>query len=69
MYRHQTHLFWLGVALLFLLLSLSLATGAGVYGGREVTGFLLDDPALMADEKLAMIVHTLMPRYLLQQAI
>lgn len=65
MQRHQTHLFWLGVILLFLLICLSLATGAGVYGGREVAGFLLGDPALVADEKLAMIVHTLrLPRTL-----
>jgi len=63
--RHQTQLFWLGVVLLFLLICLSLATGAGVYGGREVAGFLLGDPALMADEKLAMIIHTLrLPRTL-----
>ena len=65
MLRHQTQLFWLGVVLLFMLICLSLATGAGVYGGREVAGFLLGDPALMADEKLAMIIHTLrLPRTL-----
>mgnify|MGYP000588368552 CR=1 FL=1 len=65
MLRYQAQLFWLGVLLLLLLISLSLATGAGVYGGREVAGFLLGDPALVADEKLAMIVHTLrLPRTL-----
>lgn len=65
MLRYQARLFWLGVLLLFLLICLSLATGAGVYGGREVAGFLLGDPAFVADEKLAMIVHTLrLPRTL-----
>ncbi|WP_139379737.1 iron chelate uptake ABC transporter family permease subunit, partial [Zoogloea sp. LCSB751] len=65
MLRYQAQLFWFSVLLLFLLISLSLATGAGVYGGREVAGFLLGDPALVADEKLAMIVHTLrLPRTL-----
>jgi len=61
--RYQAQLFWLGVLLLLLLISLSLATGAGVYGGREVAGFLMGDPAFLADEKLAMIVNTLrLPR-------
>ncbi|MFM5133562.1 iron chelate uptake ABC transporter family permease subunit, partial [Aeromonas rivipollensis] len=65
MLRYQAQLFWLGVLLLILLISLSLATGAGVYGGREVAGFLLGDPVLVADEKLAMIVNTLrLPRTL-----
>ena len=65
MLRYQAQLFWLGVLLLLLLISLSLATGAGVYGGREVAGFLMGDPAFVADEKLAMIVHTLrLPRTL-----
>lgn len=44
MLGYQARLFWLGMLLLLLLICLSLATGAGVYGGREVAGFLLATP-------------------------
>lgn len=54
-----------GVAVILLLSALSLATGAGTYGGAEVLGFLLGDPQQMADDKLAMIIETLrLPRTL-----
>lgn len=54
-----------GLLLLTLLGALSMATGAGVYGGADVLGFLLGDPHLVADDKLAMIVETLrLPRTL-----
>lgn len=62
--RHQALLLALG-GLLPLLAGLSLATGAGEYGATEVAGFMLGDPRLLADDKLAMIVHQLrLPRTL-----
>lgn len=65
MFRDQTSLFWLGLFLLFVLLSLSLATGAGVYGAREVLGYLIGDARWAGDEKLAMVLNTLrLPRTL-----
>ncbi|UAK71098.1 FecCD family ABC transporter permease [Aeromonas enteropelogenes] len=65
MLRHQTYLLWLGLFLLFMLLCLSLATGAGVYGAREVMGYLAGDPRFAGDEKLAMVLNTLrLPRTL-----
>ena len=65
MFRDQTSLFWLGLFLLFILLSLSLATGAGVYGAREVLGYLMGDARWAGDEKLAMVLNTLrIPRTL-----
>lgn len=55
----------IGLLLLLLLGAISMATGAGVYGGAEVLGFLLGDPLLVADDKLAMIIETLrLPRTL-----
>ncbi|SDS97009.1 iron complex transport system permease protein [Halopseudomonas litoralis] len=54
-----------GAALLTVLLMLSLATGAGVYGASEVLGYFRGDAALLADDKLAMIINTLrLPRTL-----
>lgn len=54
-----------GLAAIALLIGASLGTGAGVYGGADVAGFLLGDPARLADAKLAMIVHSLrVPRTL-----
>ncbi|MFR9718349.1 amonabactin ABC transporter permease subunit 2 [Aeromonas diversa] len=65
MLSHHARLLWLGLALALLLCGLSMSTGAGLYGAREVSGYLLGDPALMADEKLAMIIETLrLPRTL-----
>ncbi len=65
MFRDQTSLFWLGLFLLFILLCLSLATGAGVYGAREVLGYLMGDARWAGDEKLAMVLNTLrLPRTL-----
>ena len=57
MSRDQTSLFWLGLFLLFILLCLSLATGAGVYGAREVLGYLMGDARWAGDEKLAMVLN------------
>ncbi|MBZ6067663.1 iron ABC transporter permease [Aeromonas schubertii] len=65
MLSHHARLLWLGLALALLLCGLSLATGAGLYGPREVAGYLLGDPLFVADEKLAMIIDTLrLPRTL-----
>ncbi|WP_302473974.1 FecCD family ABC transporter permease [Stutzerimonas stutzeri] len=52
-----------GGGLLLVLLALSLATGAGVYGAESVLGYLLGAPEYVADDKLAMVVDTLrLPR-------
>ncbi|QCT95902.1 iron ABC transporter permease [Stutzerimonas degradans] len=52
-----------GGGLLLVLLALSLATGAGVYGAESVLGYLLGAPEYVADGKLAMVVDTLrLPR-------
>ncbi|XLX40670.1 FecCD family ABC transporter permease [Ectopseudomonas mendocina] len=52
-----------GGGLLLVLLALSLATGAGVYGAESVLGYLLGAPEFVADDKLAMVVDTLrLPR-------
>jgi len=52
-----------GSGLLLVLLALSLATGAGVYGAESVLGYLLGAPEYVADDKLAMVVDTLrLPR-------
>lgn len=62
---HQWVLLATGVALLVALLMLSMATGAGVYGAAQVLGYFRGDAALLADDKLAMIINTLrMPRTL-----
>lgn len=62
---HQWALLATGAALLTALLMLSMATGAGVYGAAQVFGYFRGDAALLADDKLAMIIHTLrMPRTL-----
>lgn len=62
---HQWVLLATGVALLVALLMLSMATGAGVYGPAQVLGYFRGDAALLADDKLAMIINTLrMPRTL-----
>ncbi|MCO5787078.1 permease [Pseudomonas sp. G11-1] len=62
---HQWALLATGAALLTALLMLSMATGAGVYGAAQVLGYFRGDAALLADDKLAMIIHTLrMPRTL-----
>lgn len=54
-----------GGGLLLSLLTLSLATGAGVYGADAVFGYLLGQPDYLADDKLAMVVDTLrLPRTL-----
>src|SRR3546814_984312 len=54
-----------GGGLLLVLLTLSLATGAGVYGADAVFGYLLGQPDYLADDKLAMVVDTLrLPRTL-----
>lgn len=54
-----------GGVLLLVLLGLSLATGAGMYGAAQVLGYFCGDPLLLADDKLAMIIHTLrLPRTL-----
>ncbi len=54
-----------GSGLLLVLLTLSLATGAGVYGADAVFGYLLGQPDYLADDKLAMAVDTLrLPRTL-----
>ncbi|GAA3561660.1 FecCD family ABC transporter permease [Marinobacter xestospongiae] len=54
-----------GLVAVALLIALSMATGAGVYGAPEVAGFYLGDPTLTADPKLAMILETLrLPRTL-----
>lgn len=52
-----------GGGLLLVLLALSLATGAGVYGAESVLGYLLGAPEYVGDDKLAMVVDTLrLPR-------
>lgn len=52
-----------GGGLLLVLLALSLATGAGVYGAESVLGYLLGAPEYVEDDKLAMVVDTLrLPR-------
>lgn len=52
-----------GGGLLLVLLALSLATGAGVYGAESVLGYLLGAPEYVSDDKLAMVVDTLrLPR-------
>tara|TARA_R110000764_G_scaffold15787_5_gene44681 strand:- start:20562 stop:21578 length:1017 start_codon:yes stop_codon:yes gene_type:complete len=62
---YQHLLLGLGALALLLLLGLSMATGAGVYGAHEVAGYLLGDASLRADDKLAMIINTLrLPRTL-----
>lgn len=62
---YQAFLILAGLAAVAILTGMSLATGAGVYGGADVAGFLLGDPARLADAKLAMIVHSLrIPRTL-----
>lgn len=65
MVKYQTPLFWLALFLLCTLFCLSLATGAGVYGAREVFGYLTHNPLWVSDEKLAMVLNTLrLPRTL-----
>ena len=65
MVKYQTPLFWLALFLLCTLFCLSLATGAGVYGAREVLGYLMGDARWAGDEKLAMVLNTLrLPRTL-----
>lgn len=62
---HQHLAFVAGCTLLGILLVLSMATGAGQYGATDVLGYLLGDPGLVADEKLAMVVDQLrLPRTL-----
>lgn len=59
----QKATFIAGGGLLLVLLALSLATGAGVYGAESVLGYLLGAPEYVADDKLAMVVDTLrLPR-------
>lgn len=59
----QKATFVAGGGLLLVLLALSLATGAGVYGAESVLGYLLGAPEYVADDKLAMVVDTLrLPR-------
>lgn len=59
----QKATFVAGGGLLLVLLALSLATGAGVYGAESVLGYLLGAPEYLADDKLAMVVDTLrLPR-------
>lgn len=63
--QRQRLLGLLGAATLLVLLAFSLGTGAGVYGAPDVLGYLLGDPARLADEKLALVVETLrVPRTL-----
>ena len=63
--RRQYHALLGGGLLLCILLVCSLATGAGQYGATDVFGFLLGEPARLADDKLAMVVNTLrLPRTL-----
>jgi len=57
--RVQTWLLLGGLLTLLGLLLLSMTTGAGHYGGRDLLGYLAGDPQLRADDKLAMILHTL----------
>lgn len=54
-----------GGLLLALLLAASMATGAGQYRAPEVLGYLFGDTTLRADDKLAMVIHSLrLPRSL-----
>ncbi|MGL4205770.1 MAG: FecCD family ABC transporter permease [Aeromonadaceae bacterium] len=65
MVRTQTCFLLTTVLLLPLLGLLSMATGAGVYGASELFGYALGDHALLADDKLVMIIETLrLPRTL-----
>ncbi|MGI3130015.1 FecCD family ABC transporter permease [Halopseudomonas pachastrellae] len=65
MSRRQWTVLAVAVLSLALLVLTSLGTGAGTYGLPEVAGYLLGDPARLADDKLAMIVDTLrLPRTL-----
>ncbi|WP_028237937.1 FecCD family ABC transporter permease [Stutzerimonas azotifigens] len=54
-----------GGLVLLALLAVSMSTGAGHYGAADVLGYLLQRPAQLADDKLAMVVDSLrLPRTL-----